>query len=99
LVNLDLSHNLIIGSKLKLNHLKNLVHLRIIDIQFNKECEKQLLYEKLKLDLPEKVELKMTIPWFEGMTLKEGAKVGNSAVDRDATLLRSQLEPLSTTAL
>ncbi len=43
--------------------------------------------------------LKITTTWIPGGATAKGAFVGTSAADRDATLLRSQLEPRGTAAL
>ena len=100
---LDMTHNMLQASNLvtSIHHFKNLKNLQIIDIQFNSNCSKQLQYDRFKQELLPNVsvQLKMSILWYEGKTVPEGTYVGKSAADRNATLLRSQLEPWSTTAL
>ena len=100
---LDMTHNMLQASNLvtSIHHFKNLKNLQTIDIQFNSNCSKQLQYDRFKQELLPNVsvQLKMSILWYEGKTVPEGTYVGKSAADRNATLLRSQLEPWSTTAL
>lgn len=96
---LDVTHNLLNGSSLDLKHLNKISNLEIVDIRFNAKCNKSSFETQLKSMLPSKVELRITIPWYKGKVYPEGTYVGNSASERDANILRSQLEPWGTTAL
>ena len=68
--------------------------LKEIDLRFNQNCGHQKLKSLIQEELPS-VQIKMTI----NFPCPEGAFVGASAAERDPSLLRSQLEPWSTTAL
>ncbi len=83
-------HNMLRPSKtsLQLETLATLPHLRVLDITFNKKCGEIKLRDTVFTYLPF-VDLKTTT-----FTMNTA-----SASDRDVTLLRSQLEPWSTTAL
>jgi hypothetical protein len=81
---------------LHLDDLVKLVNLRLLDLRFNRKLEKQHIADELAKQLPG-VTLRVTISEIGSMP--EGSFVGNSAADRDATLLRSQLEPWSTLVL
>eukprot|EP00801_Mesodinium_rubrum_P003954 Mrub_03955.p1 GENE.Mrub_03955~~Mrub_03955.p1 ORF type:complete len:425 (+),score=36.29 Mrub_03955:54-1277(+) len=96
---LKMTHNLLQGSNLNVIHLKTLKNFKTLDIRYNRYCDKLIYYERLKSDLNNLVEIKISILFYEGMQSKEGSYVGNSAADRDANLLRSQLEPLSTSVI
>jgi len=65
-----------------------------IDLRFNQNCGHQKLKDVIQQELPS-VHIKMTI----NFPCPVGAFVGASAAERDPSLLRSQLEPWSTTAL
>mmetsp|Transcript_109387 Transcript_109387/g.172421 ORF Transcript_109387/g.172421 Transcript_109387/m.172421 type:complete len:482 (+) Transcript_109387:80-1525(+) len=65
-----------------------------LDITFNKKCFTQDLADLLAAGLPN-VAVRMTVTFPS----PPGAFVGNAACDRDATLLRSQLEPYTTLQL
>ena len=90
------SHNMLRSSKtsLRLESLSKLPNLLALDITFNQKCGHQQLRETIFKFLPS-IDLKTTVCFPR----PEGAFVGDSPADRDATLLRSQLEPWSTTAL
>ncbi len=75
-------------TSLRLETLATLPHLRVLDITFNKKCGDIKLRDTVFSYLPF-VDLKTTT-----FTMNTA-----SASDRDVTLLRSQLEPWSTTAL
>jgi hypothetical protein len=96
LKSLHASHNMLRASRpsLRLEILKGLPLLEFLDISFNQKCGKQTLADLLHSELP-RVDLNITISFPP----PQGAFVGGSAAERDATLLRSQLEPWSTTAL
>jgi hypothetical protein len=84
-------------ASLQVPALQSLKHFRELDIGFNQKCGRQSLADMLRQELSPVVHLTMTInfPRPENDT----DFVGASAADRDASLLRSQLEPWSTTAL
>ena len=98
LISLDITHNMLSGTNVDVQPLQCLEDFTALDISFNSKCCKKSLHAHLTTLLPQ-VALKMTIPWWDGKQQPAGTYVGNSAADRDATLLRSQLEPWSTTAL
>mmetsp|Transcript_71907 Transcript_71907/g.227220 ORF Transcript_71907/g.227220 Transcript_71907/m.227220 type:complete len:496 (-) Transcript_71907:41-1528(-) len=68
--------------------------LQELDITFNKRCFTQDLADLLARELPS-VAVRVTVTYPK----PPGAFVGDAACDRDATLLRSQLEPFATFAL
>jgi len=68
--------------------------LQELDITFNKKCYTQDLADLLTAELPS-VAVRMTVTFPP----PPGAKVGEAASVRDATLLRSQLEPYTTLQL
>jgi len=74
--------------------LQSLVHLQEIDIRFNQKWGHLKSKQRIQEELPS-VRIKMTI----NFPRPEGAFVGASAAERDPSLLRSQLEPWSTTSL
>jgi hypothetical protein len=78
--------------------LPSLTALRDLDLSFNKKCGHESLADLLREQLP-RVNVKVTITVLRDGSSPEGAFVGNAACDRDATLLRSQLEPWGTLAL
>ena len=68
--------------------------LQDLDITFNKKCFTQDLSDMLQAKLPS-VAVRVTVTY----PAPPGAYVGDAACDRDATLLRSQLEPFTTLQL
>ena len=68
--------------------------LQDLDLTFNKKVFKQDLKDTLAAGLPQ-VAVRMTVTFPP----PPGAYVGDAACDRDAALLRSQLEPYTTLAL
>jgi hypothetical protein len=74
--------------------LQSLQHLQEIDIRFNQKWGRLKLKQRIQEELPA-VHIKMTI----NFPRPEGAFVGASAAERDPSLLRSQLEPWTTTSL
>lgn len=62
--------------------------LELLNITFNKKCYTKILFDELTSKMPN-VAVKMTVTHPP----PPGAKVGGAACDRDATKLRSQLEP------
>lgn len=97
LKSLRASHNMLRStrSSLQLVALQSLPHLQELDIRFNQKCGKQSLADMLTAALPFLATLLMTISFPPA----PGSFVGASAAERDPLLLRSQLEPWSTTAL
>ena len=104
------THNLLKPNALNENVLKGMNELALIDLRFNQKCGKKSLLESLQSTLGTKVEVKLTVtypppspqpPSSNAATCPSlpSDKVGESPAVRDATLLRSQLEPWSTMAL
>lgn len=91
LVSLNASRNFLqpTAKSLLLPGLKQLSNLRLLDLRFNAKLGQQQLLDMLAAELP-KVTARITI-W--------GQIVGISAAVRDASLLRSQLEPWPTPVL
>ena len=97
---LNASHNVLRPTTdcLMLPALKTLARLQLLDLSFNQKCGKQTLERMLGSELP-LVDSRITLaPSFHNPA-PEGAFEGDSAAERDATQLRPQLEPWSTTAL
>lgn len=95
-----LSNNLRM-SQISLSALCSLSHLELLDLRYNRKL-KQAAYDTLQIALlPINTKLDIRVLYNnqedEIAQSKERAKL--SACDRDATLLRSQLEPLSTPQL
>ena len=80
--------------------LRSLQHLVELNLEFNNKCNHQNLRDKLEKELYNQAscKLKMTVN-RPPKPREEGYFVGESAAVRDPTLLRSQLECLSTTKL
>ena len=96
------THNLLKPKLLGLDTLTNMKQLEVIDIRFNQKCGNQSLLELMQSTLNNKVVVKMTVtypPPINTSNTYESDRVGISPAVRDATLLRSQLEPWSTMAL
>ena len=96
LQSLDASHNMLRPTRasLQLDALRDFPKLVLLDISCNQKCGRQSLRDLCQQLLP-RTTLEMTI----NFPPPPGSFVGGSAAERDATLLRSQLEPWSTTAL
>ena len=90
------SHNMLRPSRasLQMDLWKEFTHLTLLDISCNQKCGRQSLRTTFQNEIPH-VTVSMTINYPP----LPGSFVGTSAAERDATLLRSQLEPWSTTAL
>ena len=102
LIVLNVAKNVLIGSTLNIQHLQELSHLQIINLQYNEKCCKIEQINRLKqmlLPTQQHIEIQMTVLWYEGKIQPYGTYVGDSAGERDATILRSQLEPWGTSAL
>ncbi|KAK1735704.1 hypothetical protein QTG54_013410 [Skeletonema marinoi] len=104
------THNLLKPNALHIDVLKGMNELVLIDLRFNQKCGKQSLLESLQSTLGARVEVKLTVTYpppppptpvstDDATTELHSDKVGESPAVRDATLLRSQLEPWSTMAL
>jgi len=100
------THNLLkpnATNSLRLDTLANMKQLEMIDIRFNQKCGNQSLLELMQSTLNDKVIVKMTVtyppPPLNTSNTYESDRVGATPAVRDATLLRSQLEPWSTMAL
>ena len=94
LQSLHASHNMLRPTSLQIDILKEFSLLTFLDISCNQKCGRQSLKDLLNQQLP-RVQLEITI----NFPPHPGSFVGGSAAERDASLLRSQLEPWSTTAL
>lgn len=90
------SHNMLRGSQpaLIVPVLAGLHNLSVLDIRFNQKCGHAALAATLSSLLPS-VDVQLTVCFPR----PPDAFVGESPADRDATLLRSQLEPWPTTML
>lgn len=90
------SHNMLRPSRasLQMDLWREFTHLTVLDISCNQKCGRQSLRTTFQNEIPH-VTVSMTINYPP----QPGSFVGASAAERDATLLRSQLEPWSTTAL
>jgi len=73
--------------------LRALPALRELNLAYNKKCDRESLRAMMQAELPA-LKLKLTISKELGAV--PGAFVGNAPSKRDATLLRSQLEPWGT---
>eukprot|EP00984_Skeletonema_dohrnii_P000519 scaffold169_cov122-Skeletonema_dohrnii-CCMP3373.AAC.7 len=105
------THNLLKPNALHMDALKGMNELVLIDLRFNQKCGKQSLLESLQSTLGARVDVKLTVTYppppppppvstDDATTIAlHSDKVGESPAVRDATLLRSQLEPWSTMAL
>ncbi|KAL7541666.1 hypothetical protein ACHAXR_011110 [Thalassiosira sp. AJA248-18] len=95
---LKMSHNLLNSDatkSLRVETLASMKQLEMIDLRWNQKCGKESLLEQLRSSLGEKVKLNMPVTAPPGTR----DRVGETPAVRDAKLLRSQLEPWSTTAL
>lgn len=79
---------------LRLPGLAALKKFKVLDLRFNKKCFRQSDLDMLSARLPS-----VTVHITVSFPAPAGAFVGSQPADRDATLLRSQLEPWSTTHL
>lgn len=95
---LKMSHNLLnpdATKSLRVEALASMKQLEMIDLRWNQKCGKESLLEQLQSSLGKKVKLNMPVTAPPGTR----DRVGETPAVRDAKLLRSQLEPWSTTAL
>jgi hypothetical protein len=100
------THNLLKPNALNEDGFKGMKELTLVDLRFNQKCGKQSLLESLQSTLGTNVEVKLTVTYpppspqpSDASCSQTSDKVGESPAVRDATLLRSQLEPWSTMAL
>ena len=86
-----------------LEHVKaRLGRLRVLDLRFNRKCDRQDLLDEIRLQFPAVPEIRLSIArGLDGKMLPQpaGSFVGASPAERDPTLLRSQLEPWPTFVL
>ena len=85
------------AASLLLPDLQALTELKCLDLSYNQKCGRQSHFDLIQLALPQVVELKITM--WEDVGSVPGSYVGASAAERDARLLRSQLEPWGTVNL
>jgi len=85
------------ASSLLLPELKLLVELKCLNLLYNQKCCRPQHRELIQNELPQLEEIKMTL--WEEVGNVPGSYVGSSAAERDAYLLRSQLEPWGTVNL
>eukprot|EP00976_Prorocentrum_cordatum_P088304 1187256-Prorocentrum_minimum.AAC.1 len=104
LEDLNASRNFLRPSTLRpaLEQLKaKLTSLRVLDLRFNRKCDRQDLLDTINNLFPG-AEARLSITRDRNghlLPLPEGSFVGGSPAERDATLLRSQLEPWPTNTL
>jgi hypothetical protein len=98
LVSLDASRNFLRANdqSLQMQELLKCTDLRFLDLRFNRKLDKQRIVDDLNQRLPA-VTLRITCNAIGSMP--DGSFVGNSPAERDATVLRAQLEPWSTLVL
>lgn len=77
--------------------LRGLPTLRTLDLSYNQKCGTQLHVDRIRAEVPGLADVRATL--WEKISSVPGAYVGASAAERDATLLRSQLEPWGTVQL
>ena len=85
------------ASSLQLDQLKKLTKLRTLNLLYNQKCGREHHRAYLQTELGPKVAIQTTI-WTEVGDVP-GTYVGLCAAERNANLLRSQLEPLGTVTL
>lgn len=96
---LHASHNLLKPNKLDIL-TRGMKQLEIVDLRFNQKCGRRSLLESLQSKVGDNVKVKLTVTYPPPPTdTVNQDRVGASPAMRDATLLRSQLEPWSTMAL
>ena len=99
LTSLSLQGNFLRPSTLALTQLKALPKLTALDLRYNELCAgRAALHSVLATKLPGLKSLQLSgVPG--SLQQEPGAFVGKSAAERDASLLRAQLEPYGTTVL
>ncbi len=85
------------ASSLLLPQLKLLKELKSLDLLYNQKCGRPHHRDLIQGELPQLEEVKLTL--WEEVGGVPGSYVGASAAERDAHLLRSQLEPWGTVNL
>ncbi|KAL7525237.1 hypothetical protein ACHAXR_002243 [Thalassiosira sp. AJA248-18] len=102
LVTLNALSNHLRLRQLPLDALASLTHLKVLDLRYNRKLKQSALTTLQDALLPNntQLEIRCTIPSSAMPSENEqDSKQKLSACDRDATLLQSQLEPLSTPQL
>jgi hypothetical protein len=97
LESLHLRSNFLRPNALALTQLKALSELTALDLRDNQKCGRAALLALLATELPGVKLLQLKLAKERGA--EPGAFVGGSASERDALLLRAQLEPWGTTVL
>ncbi|KAL9178435.1 hypothetical protein ACHAXT_003765, partial [Thalassiosira profunda] len=82
--------------QLPLEELASLKRLKVLDLSYNKKLKQSALTTLEEALLPHNPQLEIRVTITQP---KDGTEAKCSACDRDATLLQSQLEPLSTPQL
>ena len=97
LVTLNAISNHLRMRKIPLEALMSLKHLRLLDLRYNRKLKQDALKTIQDVLLPNnpQLEIRCTVPSAHN----EDSTKKLSACDRDATLLQSQLEPISTPQL
>ena len=97
LVTLNAISNHLRMRKIPLEALMSLKHLRLLDLRYNRKLKQAALTTLQDVLLPNnsQLEIRCTVPSAHD----EDSTKKLSACDRDATLLQSQLEPISTPQL
>eukprot|EP00658_Telonema_sp_P-2_P023435 TRINITY_DN1938_c0_g1_i9.p1 TRINITY_DN1938_c0_g1~~TRINITY_DN1938_c0_g1_i9.p1 ORF type:complete len:567 (+),score=91.15 TRINITY_DN1938_c0_g1_i9:233-1933(+) len=101
LVGVDASYNMLRANNesLQLTRLATLDQLRRLDIGCNQKCCKKSHAEMIRAQLPQLEVLGISVAPDGSCPAPAGYFEGSSAAERDATVLRAQLEPWSTSAL
>ena len=85
------------ANSLLFSQLKTLKELKCLDLLYNQKCGRPHHRDLIQTELPQVVDVKLTL--WEEVGNVPGSYVGSSAAERDAHLLRSQLEPWGTVNL
>ena len=86
------------ADSLQLMELKNLTQLKLLDVSLNQKCRTADHRAYIKTFLLPLTNVKVTV-WQEASNDGENNCIGSSAAQRNAILLRSQLEPWGTVNL
>lgn len=100
LISLNASRNFFKPNEqsLRLTALRtHLPELSTLDLTYNQKCGREAHRALVQSQVPKLKDIRMTV--WEKVSSAPGAYVGSSAAERDATVLRSQLEPLGTVNL
>jgi len=85
--------------QLPTNELASLHNLRLLDLRYNRKLKQSALDSLNAVLLPKNSQLEIRCTIFSSQQEHDSASKKLNACDRDATLLQSQLEPLSTPQL